>query len=99
MSKAWRRSAELTLQNVSSVFAPRDTDPIVGAFLHSLGLDEYRNERLLFHGSPGPGARDSEGTILFPSEEFSPSYAIKRGGFDERLGSVKGMYGSGLYFA
>ncbi|CAJ1460886.1 unnamed protein product [Effrenium voratum] len=58
------------------------------------------SDRERFHGSPGAGARHpGTGQVLFPSQETSPVYAIKCAGFDDRLGSVKGMYGSGTYFA
>jgi len=87
------------LELIDKAFATREKDSVVGPFLKSLSLDESRNERLLFHGSPGPGARSPDGSVLFASEEYSPVYAIKHGGFDDRLGNVKGMYGAGTYFA
>lgn len=64
-----------------------------------MALDRNRNEVLLFHGSPGAGARDAAGRVMFETEGTSPVGVIKRQGFDDRLGSVSGMYGSGTYFA
>lgn len=37
--------------------------------------------------------------MIFPDPDKTPVYAIKHSGFDDRLSSVKGMYGSGVYFA
>jgi len=68
----------------------------LGSFLK---LDSYRGEVILMHGSPGAGARDASGGVMFEQESTSPVGVIKRQGFDDRLGSVAGMYGSGTYFA
>eukprot|EP00930_Biecheleria_cincta_P006093 TRINITY_DN107078_c0_g1_i1.p1 TRINITY_DN107078_c0_g1~~TRINITY_DN107078_c0_g1_i1.p1 ORF type:complete len:422 (-),score=38.61 TRINITY_DN107078_c0_g1_i1:59-1324(-) len=87
-----------SLTTLDSRFRTLQGDVKVKQFLDSIGLDSGRNERLLFHGSPGKGARDSNGCILFNHDEFSPVHAIKHVGFDERLGNVKGMYGAGTYF-
>eukprot|EP00927_Polykrikos_kofoidii_P052056 TRINITY_DN4581_c0_g2_i1.p1 TRINITY_DN4581_c0_g2~~TRINITY_DN4581_c0_g2_i1.p1 ORF type:complete len:506 (-),score=52.50 TRINITY_DN4581_c0_g2_i1:72-1589(-) len=74
--------------------------PAVRKFLESLCLDESRNETLLFHGSPGVGARDVRtGDVKFDVGSTSPQEAIQTAGFDERVGSTEGMLGSGLYFA
>jgi len=59
----------------------------------------YRNETLLFHGCPGKNAKDQNGTNLYPYPHKAPRDAIMRRGFDDRLGSLSGMLGSGLYFA
>jgi len=69
-------------------------------FVKSLRLDRKKNERLMFHGSPGHRAVNlNSGQVIFPEEDKTPVYAIKHAGFDDRLSSVKGMYGSGVYFA
>jgi len=99
MPSDMKKYTKHALDLISKAFAAREQDPVVGPFLKSLSLDASKNERLLFHGSPGRGARSPDGTVLFESEEYSPVYAIKHGGFDERLGNVKGMYGAGTYFA
>lgn len=99
MPKAWRKYTETALRHVEEKMAERDADPVVSNFLSTLELDGTRNERLMFHGSPGAGCRGGDGTIMFQTEEASPTHAIKTAGFDERLGNVKGMYGSGTYFA
>mmetsp|Transcript_9151 Transcript_9151/g.20376 ORF Transcript_9151/g.20376 Transcript_9151/m.20376 type:complete len:427 (-) Transcript_9151:87-1367(-) len=99
MPRDMKKYTQYTLELQKSIFSARDKDPAVASFLKKLGLDESRNERLLLHGSPGVGARGADGNVLFPSDEFSPAYAIKHGGFDDRLGNVKGMYGAGTYFA
>lgn len=73
---------------------------MVQNFVKSLGLDAKRNERLMFHGSPGHRAVNLHtGQMIFPEADKTPVYAIKHSGFDDRLSSVKGMYGSGVYFA
>jgi len=84
--------------NVASGFEERDADPLVGPFLKSLKLDSSKNEVMLFHGSPLAGARNRNGDVIFPTEAQAPMNAIKKTGFDERLGNVKGMLGSGTYF-
>lgn len=100
MQPQWRDYVQKTLEIIASVHAERELDNGVRAFIDSLRLDKTRNERLLFHGSPGKGARQQDtGMVLFPEEEFCPLHAIMKGGFDDRLGNVKGMYGSGVYFA
>merc|ERR1719329_1565832 len=74
--------------------------PAVNKFLESLCLDDSRNETLLFHGCPGVGARHVRtGDVKFAEGSTSPQDAIKQAGFDERVGSIEGMLGSGLYFA
>jgi len=74
-------------------------EPHVMEFLNSLKLDSSRNEQLMFHGCPGAGARNQNGVVKFQTESESPVHAVKRQGFDDRLGNVAGMYGSGTYFA
>ena len=54
----------------------------------TLGQDELRREVLLFHGAPS-GQGNQKDIIDI----------ITRQGFDERLASEKGMFGSGIYFA
>eukprot|EP00928_Gymnodinium_smaydae_P044800 TRINITY_DN29904_c0_g2_i1.p1 TRINITY_DN29904_c0_g2~~TRINITY_DN29904_c0_g2_i1.p1 ORF type:complete len:504 (-),score=85.44 TRINITY_DN29904_c0_g2_i1:43-1554(-) len=72
--------------------------PRVARFLSSLKLDDTRNEALLFHGCPDRDARDPvSGEIRF--DKVSPVDAVKMQGFDDRLGNISGMLGSGLYFA
>eukprot|EP00929_Paragymnodinium_shiwhaense_P038605 TRINITY_DN20387_c0_g1_i1.p1 TRINITY_DN20387_c0_g1~~TRINITY_DN20387_c0_g1_i1.p1 ORF type:complete len:517 (+),score=62.03 TRINITY_DN20387_c0_g1_i1:55-1605(+) len=69
-------------------------------FVRSLGLDAEKGETILFHGAPGPGARDlATKAVRFDTLETSPLHVIKRAGMDDRLGSVRGMLGSGTYFA
>lgn len=87
------------LEEIEQKFLQYQQSPTVNKFISSLGLDISRNERLLFHGAPGPGARDDKGNVLYTSGDVSPLEAIKYQGFDDRLGSVQGMYGSGTYFA
>lgn len=87
-----------TLRKISETFEPREQDPVVGPFMEKLGLDSTRNEVLLFHGSPLAGARGRDGDVLFPDENNAPMHAIKRTGFDERLGNARGMLGAGTYF-
>lgn len=100
MATPWSKYCQKTINAIEAVHVDREKDPLVKAFVHALRLDSERNERLLFHGSPGKGARQqSTGAVLFADEQSSPVYSIKRGGFDDRLGNVKGMYGSGTYFA
>lgn len=99
MTPEWRKHSQAVLDTVEDVFKQRDEDPKVREFFDSLGLDKSRNERLMFHGSPGLGALNGQGQMQYDREDHTPCYAIKRVGFDERLGSVKGMYGSGSYFA
>lgn len=97
-----KNMAEATLKAVDAineVHSKRDEDPQVAIFLRSLGLDAGKNEKILFHGSPAAGARHASGSVLFESDQEAPIHAIKKMGFDDRLGSVKGMYGSGTYFA
>lgn len=99
MAKEWREYTEKTIAAIDSAHQSRE-DPSSAAFIRSLRLDKERNERLMFHACPGMGAREkSTGEILFKDEKCSPVYAIKQAGFDDRLGNVKGMYGSGTYFA
>jgi len=93
-----RESTEEAWRNIRSVFEARESDPEIGPFLKSLGLDPTKNETLLFHGSPMAGGRNRKGEIIFPTEAQAPMNAIKKTGFDERLGNVKGMLGSGTYF-
>lgn len=64
-----------------------------------LQLDTDRCETMLFHGCPGAGARNAAGQKMYLSEDQSPVGVIKQQGFDDRLGSVSGMLGSGTYFA
>lgn len=100
MQKAWRDYTFMSLKAIEEVHGQRDQIPSLKAFLASLELDHSRNERILFHGSPAAGARQpGTGMVLFPTEDCSPMHAIKKAGFDDRLGNVKGMYGSGTYFA
>jgi len=99
MILSWLKVTEDAVQTIEAVHSVRDKDPAVAAFIASLGLDATRNERILFHGSPSAGARTDTGAVLFPSDDTSPAFAIKKAGFDERLGSVKGMYGAGTYFS
>jgi len=99
MQPEWRKRAERALKLVDEAHADRITDKAVDSFLKCLGLQEDRNERILFHGSPREGAVNAQGEVLFPSKDCSPAYAILHGGFDDRLGSAKGMYGAGTYFA
>jgi hypothetical protein len=100
MTDTERENAYDALGKIKQVHADRDLKCSAFAnFVRGLQLDESRNERLLFHGSPHVGARNEAGEILYQTEDQSPLYAIKAIGFDERLGSVKGMYGSGTYFA
>jgi len=94
-----RSRTEDALSTIQRVHLERERDPRVYSFMRGLNLDVSRNERILFHGCPGAGARNEKGEVLFPSEARSPMYAVKRQGFDDRLGNVKGMYGSGTYFA
>lgn len=98
MPKWIQERTQSTLQSIASEHTSR-RQGTAKDFLNSLELDDERNELLMFHGSPGAGARDGSGGVIFPTEEGSPVFAIKTGGFDDRLGSVKGMYGSGTYFA
>eukprot|EP00930_Biecheleria_cincta_P059580 TRINITY_DN45288_c0_g1_i1.p1 TRINITY_DN45288_c0_g1~~TRINITY_DN45288_c0_g1_i1.p1 ORF type:complete len:403 (-),score=76.81 TRINITY_DN45288_c0_g1_i1:462-1670(-) len=98
MPKGLQQHTQAALDSILSEQASRRLGP-AKALLNSLSLDADRNEVLMFHGSPGAGARDASGGIVFPTEDCSPVFAIKTGGFDDRLGSVKGMYGSGTYFA
>lgn len=85
---------------LDGVKASHCQDHHVASFLKSLLLDASRNEHILFHGSPGKGARDKvTHRVLFATEEAAPVHAVKHAGFDDRLGSVRGMYGSGTYFA
>lgn len=98
--RAELKRTQEALQAIDSVHEHRNGAASVKDFIKSLYLDTERNERLMFHGSPGVGARHpATGQVLFPTQETSPVYAIKSAGFDDRLGSVKGMYGSGTYFA
>jgi len=94
-----RSRTEAALSSIERIHLERELDPLVYSFMRGLNLDVSRNERILFHGCPGAGARDDRGEVLFPTEAQSPMYAVKRQGFDDRLGNVKGMYGSGTYFA
>eukprot|EP00927_Polykrikos_kofoidii_P052055 TRINITY_DN4581_c0_g1_i1.p1 TRINITY_DN4581_c0_g1~~TRINITY_DN4581_c0_g1_i1.p1 ORF type:complete len:503 (-),score=54.64 TRINITY_DN4581_c0_g1_i1:88-1596(-) len=74
--------------------------PAIRKFLESLCLDDSRNETLLFHACPGVGARDVRtGDPKFDEGSTTPLEAVKSAGFDDRLGCVQGMLGSGLYFA
>jgi len=81
------------------VFAHRELDPVYGPFLKGLKCDTSRNEVMLFHGAPMINARNKKGAVMFPPDGGSPMDAIKQTGFDERLGNVTGMLGSGTYFA
>jgi len=99
MPTQWRQQTESVLAMIGGVHTEREADRSVKHFLGSLFLDASKNERLLFHGSPGAGARGASGDILFDSEETSPASAIRNAGFDGRLGNANGMYGSGTYFA
>jgi len=92
------------------VMKTRNNDAAAKAkdFIRSLTLQDKRNEVLLFHGSPRSGARipysQEPEKQLFLSDgeeddEFSPVYAVKQQGFDDRLSSTHGMFGSGTYFA
>jgi len=98
MQKIWASYTQQSLTAIEAAYREKERDPLVKRFLSGLWLDASRNEWLLFHGSPNAGARDQHGNVLYPSEEISPAYAIKRSGFDDRLASVKGMYGAGTYF-
>jgi len=86
-------------ETIASIHKRRERDPDIKRFIKSLGLHAHRNERILFHGVPCAGARDASDKILFTSATESPLHAEKHQGFDVRLGSIKGMYGSGTYFA
>uniref|UniRef100_A0A7S1WGW2 PARP catalytic domain-containing protein n=1 Tax=Alexandrium catenella TaxID=2925 RepID=A0A7S1WGW2_ALECA len=99
MGTEGRMAAESALKIVEEAHAERMTDRAVKSFIDSLGMDKGRNERLLFHGSPSEGSKNAAGEVLFPSRECSPTYAIEHSGFDDRLGTLKGMYGAGTYFA
>ncbi|CAK0906339.1 unnamed protein product, partial [Prorocentrum cordatum] len=76
---------------------------LAAQFERSLDLQTFKNEVLLFHGCPGKGARDPigrRGTRLWLApEEPSPVDAVCKQGFDDRLGKLEGMLGSGTYFA
>jgi len=98
MPAALRNDTDERWKSIQSDHAERWNDPVVGPFLKKLGLDHSRNEMMLFHGSPLAGARNRKGEIIFPTEAQAPMNAIKKTGFDERLGSAKGMLGSGTYF-
>mmetsp|Transcript_79368 Transcript_79368/g.179083 ORF Transcript_79368/g.179083 Transcript_79368/m.179083 type:complete len:275 (+) Transcript_79368:3-827(+) len=99
MPDHFRKHTMHALDMIESVHEEREQDPAVRAFIQKLGLDASRNERLLFHGSPARGARNAAGEVMFPTDDCSPAYAVKHSGFDDRLGSAKGMYGAGTYFA
>jgi len=99
MDKHWREQTETVLAMLEGVHTEREAERSVKHFLASLHLDTSKNERLLFHGSPGAGARSPSGDILFLSDDTSPAFAIRNAGFDGRLGAASGMYGSGTYFA
>jgi len=99
MSAYHRARTQKALDIITGSHAERELNPVVKNFINSLNLDSSRNERILFHGAPGPGALDENDEVLFIAESQSPMYALKRSGFDDRLGNVKGMYGSGTYFA
>jgi len=93
-----RKDTQERWQAVRDDHLERENDPLVGPFLKSLGLDSSRNETMLFHGSPLAGARNRSGEVIFPTEAQAPMNAIKKTGFDERLGNAKGMVGAGTYF-
>eukprot|EP00929_Paragymnodinium_shiwhaense_P119511 TRINITY_DN91426_c0_g1_i1.p1 TRINITY_DN91426_c0_g1~~TRINITY_DN91426_c0_g1_i1.p1 ORF type:complete len:477 (+),score=121.18 TRINITY_DN91426_c0_g1_i1:112-1542(+) len=99
MPEFMKMRTQEALKKIEEVHSSRNENTLVAEFLASLGLDDTVNERMMFHGSPAMGARSGSGEVLFATEEASPRYAIKTVGFDDRLGSVKGMYGSGTYFA
>jgi len=69
------------------------------SFVDSLQLQDCFNETLLFHASPGPGARDPQTGELRFDDTMSPLEAVKKAGIDDRVGSASGMLGSGTYFA
>lgn len=98
MPEDLRKDTEERWKKIQGDHAERENDPIVGPFLKKLGLDRSRNEVMLFHGSPLAGARNRSGEIIFPTEAQAPMNAIKKTGFDERLGNAKGMLGAGTYF-
>jgi len=98
MPEELRKDTEERWKKIEADHAERENDPVVGPFLKKLGLDRSRNEKMLFHGSPLAGARNRSGEVIFPTEAQAPMNAIKKTGFDERLGSANGMLGSGTYF-
>lgn len=92
------KKQEELFSTTKEVFSKRQEDEgLVGQFMKSLGLDTGKNEVLLFHGSPMAGGRNREGKVIF-GEKTAPVNAIKKTGFDERLGNAEGMLGSGTYF-
>ncbi|CAK9005185.1 unnamed protein product [Durusdinium trenchii] len=100
MSAALRKRTEDAIQELDMEDEKLHGAAMIKDFVKSLGLDRKRNERLLFHGSPGQGAVNlNTGEVIFPEKDKNPVYAIKQSGFDDRLSSVRGMYGSGVYFA
>lgn len=65
-----------------------DTMQAVTKWTNTLELDTNRNEVLLFSGAPsGQGGADDIISI------------IKQQGFDERVASLNGLFGAGVYFA
>jgi hypothetical protein len=98
MPEKLRTQTEDRWRNIHRVFESRESDPDIGKFLNSLNLDSSRNEVMLFHGTPMAGSRNRKGQIVFETEAQSPCQAVKKTGFDERLGSVKGRLGAGTYF-
>lgn len=99
MPKDSRGNTGAAMKAIDECLEVRKVSPKVAKFVRSLSLDDSRNEIILFHGSPGEGSRHPSGQVLFNQEATSPRFAIKKAGFDDRLGNVKGMYGSGTYFA
>lgn len=89
----------MALEIIERHFARFHSDVDLRIFFKQLQLDSARNERMLFHGSKNAGALDNFDREVFPTEECSPAYAIKRQGFENRLGEAQGMYGAGTYFA
>ena len=74
-----------------------NSSPEGKAFLEKLNLDEERGETLLFHGAPSRGSYFPSGWQM--TSECCAIRIISQQGFDERLGQLDGMFGSGVYFA
>jgi len=98
MNKAQEENVREAITVINNNMETMQKSASAQKFLASLDLDVGRNETMLWHGLPGPGARDAEGQVMY-DDRITPLEAVKTYGFDDRLGDVSGMFGSGTYFA
>lgn len=98
MTKSHMPESCETSEMASKLLKVLNRSPLNGERLvRKMNLNKARGETLLFHGAPSGGAIFPSGYVM--PEKLSAMHTLKRQGFDERLGSMDGMYGSGIYFA